>query len=124
MEHTFLQIDLEFLFGQERDDAGRDEVDETLSVVIHLIFEGPLALRDDKTENFDLTLGIFVTELGCLPRAWDSFQEHGLVASDFLRDKFKDWNEDSQHPHVFPCLVDYVLSDIDGLLTPVLGDVG
>jgi len=71
VQNTFFEVNLKLLFRQKRDDARCDEVYKALRIVIHLIFQCPLALRDDEAKDFYLTLSVFVTIPGSLPVAWD-----------------------------------------------------
>lgn len=72
MKYTFLEVNLEFFLGQERDDARCDKVDEALRVVVDLILQRPLALRNDQAEYLDLTLSILISITSRLPVAWDA----------------------------------------------------
>ena len=123
MKYALLKIYLELLFGKERDNAGCDEVDKALRIVIYLIFEGPLALRYNQTENLDLTLSVFITVSCRLPVARNALEEHSLISSDFLGDKFEDWDEDGQKSHVFSRLVDDIFANEGRLLAPIICNI-
>ena len=72
MKYTFLEVNLKFFLRQERDDARCDKVDEALRVVVDLILQRPLALRNDQAEYLDLTLSILISITSRLPVAWDA----------------------------------------------------
>lgn len=58
MENLFLKLDIEFALLQEVDDGGTHEADETLSVFILGIFEGPFTLGDKKAHDLHQVFGL------------------------------------------------------------------